>query len=124
MRRFLKWFGIILGSLLGLLVLAAILIFIISSLRLNRTYDVEVAAVAIPDDSEALARGEYLSNNVAPCTVCHGENLGGMSYLDDPTFITLYAPNLTSGQGGVGVDRLNYEWRISMGGSRCSISGR
>ncbi len=110
MRRVLKWIGIILGALLGLLVLAAILIFVLSSLRLNQTYDVEVAAVAIPDDSEALARGEYLSINVAPCTACHGANLGGDVYIDDPTFMTLHAPNLTAGQGGVGATYNDEDW--------------
>ena len=110
MRRVLKWIGIMLGVLLGLLVLAAILIFVLSSRSFSKTYDVEVAAVAIPDDNETLARGEYLANYVAPCTSCHGDNLGGMIYGEDPTFITIYAPNLTTGQGGVGATYSDEEW--------------
>jgi mono/diheme cytochrome c family protein len=96
--------------LLGLLALAAIIIFVLSSRTINKTYDVEVAAVAIPDDNETLARGEYLANYVAPCTSCHGENLGGMSYSEDPTFITIYASNLTAGQGGVGATYSDEDW--------------
>jgi mono/diheme cytochrome c family protein len=110
MRRVLKWIGIILGLLLGLLVLGAIVIFVLSSLSFSKTYDVEVAAVAIPDDSEALARGAYLANNVAPCTGCHGENLGGMVFIDDPVFVTLHATNLTSGQGGIGGTYDDEDW--------------
>jgi mono/diheme cytochrome c family protein len=110
MRRVLKWIGIILGGLLGLLVLGAIVIFVLSSLRFNKTYDVEAAAVTIPDDDEALARGAYLSNNVAPCTACHGENLGGMSFIDDSAFFTLHATNLTSGQGGISAAYSDEDW--------------
>jgi mono/diheme cytochrome c family protein len=110
MRRVLKWIGIILGVLLGLVVLAIIAIFVISSLRINRSYDVEVAAVAIPDDSEALARGEHLARAIAPCTACHGDDLGGYLMIDEPDFIKLYGPNLTSGQGGVGAFYSDEDW--------------
>ena len=110
MRRVLKWIGIILGGLLGLLVVAAVVIFVLSSRSFSKTYDVEAAAVAIPTDSETLARGEYLSNNVAPCTACHGENLGGDVFIDDPAFIEIYAPNLTSGQGGAGATYSDEDW--------------
>lgn len=110
MRRVLKWIGIVLGVLLGLVVLAVIAIFLISSLRLNQSYDVEVAAMAIPDDSEALARGEHLAKAIAPCTACHGANLGGDLMIDDSAFVRLYGTNLTSGQGGVSATYSDEDW--------------
>ena len=39
---------------------------------------------------------------LAFCQACHGDNLGGEVFIDEPMMATVYAPNLTSGQGGVG----------------------
>ncbi len=95
MRRVLKWIGIVLGSLVGLLVVAVIVLNILSSRILNRTFNITAETITIPVDDASLARGEYLANAV--CTECHGESLSG-----ELMFAGVYAPNITPSQAGVG----------------------
>ena len=40
-------------------------------------FNVPRDAVAVPGDAAALARGRHLSEAIAVCTVCHGDDLGG-----------------------------------------------
>ena len=110
MKRVLKWIGFGLAGLLGLGVVAAIAAFALASAKLNRTYDVAVAAVPVPDDEAALAHGEHLVRAISACDSCHGKNLGGMVILDDPAIMTLYGPNLTAGEGGAGARLSDEEW--------------
>ena len=42
MKTALKWFGILLAGLIGVLLLAYIAIFLISESRLNRVYEIDV----------------------------------------------------------------------------------
>jgi hypothetical protein len=42
MKKVLKWTGIVLGSLLGLLVLAMVVLYILGSNRLNKSYEIQV----------------------------------------------------------------------------------
>jgi len=95
MRKALKWIGIILGGLVGLLVVAAIVLYALGSAQLNKTRDIQAEAIPIPTDEAALARGEHLVLGVALCTVCHGENLSGDVEIDDPLIGTVYASNIT-----------------------------
>ncbi len=101
MRRILKWIGIVLGGLVGLVTVAAIAIFIIVTLRLNATYDIDAETDFNPENASP-ERGEHLVNAVSSCTACHGDNLSGDVVSDDPLFLTIYAPNLTAGEGGAG----------------------
>jgi mono/diheme cytochrome c family protein len=39
------------------------------------------------------------------CEACHGENLEGLVYLDNPAIGQVITPNLTKGQGGIGGER-------------------
>lgn len=94
MNKVLKWILIVLGGVLGLVVLAAIVLYFIGSAQLNKTYDIQAEAIPIPTGEAALARGEHLTV-VALCTECHGQNLGGDLLFDDPTAATIYAPNIT-----------------------------
>lgn len=41
MKKVLKWIGIVLGSLIGLILLAGIVLFTIGNSRLNKVYDFE-----------------------------------------------------------------------------------
>lgn len=110
MKKVLKWFGIALAGLVGLILVAAVVIFAVASSKLNRTHNVEVAPVAIPNDEAALERGEHLVRAIAGCTGCHGDNLGGMVLLDDPAIMTFYGPNLTAGEGGAGIRLSEVDW--------------
>lgn len=100
MRKVLKWLGIILGSLVGLVVILTGILIAIGTSRLNKSYDIQPAAAAIPTDQDALSRGQYLFSSA--CAGCHGDNLAGTAFFDDPALGSIPAPNLTAGQGGIG----------------------
>lgn len=93
MKRVLKWIGIGLGGLVGLIALAAVVLSILGGARLNKTHDIQAEAIAIPGDDAALARGEFLTNAI--CTSCHGPDLSGQVMLDEPPIGTVYAANIT-----------------------------
>ncbi|RMH01649.1 MAG: hypothetical protein D6706_01575 [Chloroflexi bacterium] len=100
MRKILKWLGIILGSLIGLVLILAAVLITIGTSQLNKTYDIEPETIAIPTDSDTIARGQYIYSTT--CASCHGDNLAGTSFFDDPALGNIPAPNLTAGNGGIG----------------------
>jgi mono/diheme cytochrome c family protein len=93
MKRILKWSGIIVGGLVGLLLIAVVALSVIGVSRLNRTRDVQVEAIAVPDDEDALARGEHLVN--VACKSCHGADLSGQPMIDEGPIGTIYAANIS-----------------------------
>jgi cytochrome c553 len=102
MKRILKWMGIVLGGLLGLIILLAVGVYAVSASRLNKTYEVTADfTLNVPTDPERIAAGENLAV-VYLCGDCHGEDLAGKMFIDDPAFGTIYTPNLTAGENGVG----------------------
>jgi len=105
-RKILKWIGIVLGSLVGFLVLAFIVLYIIGGAKWNRSrgnhHDVAVETILIPTDQTSIARGEHIAT-IRMCRYCHTEDLSGQSD-EVPGLITLSFPNLTSGAGGVGAN--------------------
>jgi len=110
MKSVLKWIGVIFVGLIGLLVAAVAVIFLIAQSRINRSYDVQVSAVTIPDDEAAIARGEHLVHALAGCDECHGPNMGGLLLVDDPVLGIFYGPNLTAGAGGAGSRFSDEDW--------------
>ncbi|MEJ2600168.1 MAG: c-type cytochrome [Anaerolineales bacterium] len=102
MKKVLKWIGIVLGGLVALLLVAAVVLYILGSARLNKTYDIQPEAITIPTDEAAIARGRHLVEAVTFCKECHGQQLEGDVFEDEPMIGTFYAPNLTSGRGGEG----------------------
>jgi cytochrome c553 len=110
MKKVLKWTGIVLGSLLGLLVLAMVVLYILGSNRLNKSYEIQVETISIPTDEAAIARGRHLSEAVVLCQACHGENLEGLVIDDEPSIAIISAPNLTSGKGGVASTYTDDDW--------------
>jgi mono/diheme cytochrome c family protein len=70
--------------------------------RLARSYDVRVAPIRIPSTADAIERGRHLSEAVALCAACHGDDLSGAVLFEAPGIATVYAPNLTPGRGGSG----------------------
>jgi cytochrome c553 len=93
MKRIAKWIGIGLGSLVGLLVLAAIGVFLVSGYMLGRTH--QAKAETLPAPSAQLLADAPRQARIQGCLTCHGEGLRGKVMVDSPPFGRITAPNLT-----------------------------
>lgn len=109
MKRILKWFGILILSL-AVLILA---LYLVGSARIGRA-SVIGSPVSVIADEAALARGAYLVNAVSACVDCHGPDLEGKPFIDEPAIGYLAAPNLTSGVGGVGAAYTQADWELAI----------
>lgn len=107
MKKFFKLFGIVLGSLLGLIILIFLGLAFKGYSMLTKTYDVQTETIPIPTDAEAVARGEHWIK--AECIGCHGDDLSGGPFFEAP-FATINAKNLTSGKGGAGTEFADADW--------------
>ncbi len=110
-RKILKWIGIVLGSLIGLLVLAFVVLYTIGTAKWNRLhgkYGVPVESITVPTDQASIVRGEHIAT-IRMCGHCHMENLSGQT-AGAPIMIILSVPNLTSGAGGVGAINTDADW--------------
>jgi len=111
LRKILKWIGILLGSLIGILLLAFAVLYIIGTIKWNKlhgTYDVRIEQINIPTDQASIARGEHIAT-IRMCGHCHTERLSGQSFTA-PGLMTLSVPNLTAGAGGVGATNTDEDW--------------
>lgn len=108
-RKILKWIGIILGSLIGLLAVAFVVLMLIGGAQVNRKYDIPVKMIPIPTDAAAVRRGEHVAVTHI-CTRCHSGNLGGEVFYTIPGLLTIPTPNLTSGRGGVAHFYTDEDW--------------
>lgn len=109
MKKITKWIGIV---LLLLVVAGVVGFFALSSKgksKLEETYNIEVTALNLPTDSVAMTRGFHLVDII--CKECHGENMAGKMMMQDEGFATLYAPNLTAGDGGIGQVYTVLDWQ-------------
>jgi mono/diheme cytochrome c family protein len=109
LKKVLKWIGIVLGGLVGLLALAFVVLLIVGGAKANKKYEVPVETVTVPMDAEAVQRGEHIAT-IFICKSCHTENLGGELYFDVPGLVSIPTPNLTSGAGGVGSFYTGEDW--------------
>jgi cytochrome c553 len=110
-RKLLKWIGIVLGSLIGLLVLAFAVLYIIGTLQWNQlhgTYDVSIETITAPTDQASIMQGEHIAT-IHMCRHCHMDNLSGQT-AGAPAIVTLVVPNLTSGAGGIGGINTDQDW--------------
>ena len=97
-----KWIGIVVAGLLGLVILLGAGAYSVSASRLNRTYEVTADfTLNVPDDPESIAAGEHLAS-IYLCNDCHEADLSGYHFVDDPVFGQIYSANLTGGENGIG----------------------
>jgi mono/diheme cytochrome c family protein len=108
--RALRWIGIGIVSLAGLLLVAVIAIYIASSVRLNKGYQIAAEPIAIPSDAASIERGRHLATSIGQCVDCHGDNLAGREFLNAPGIIRAVSANLTSGEGGAGRTFSDADW--------------
>lgn len=101
MRRVLRWAGIGVGALAGLLLLALGAVYVITEMRFNRTFTGVGDPVTVSADPALALEGGRLVV-ARGCADCHGQDMAGSVFVDDPLLGLLSASNLTAGQGGVG----------------------
>lgn len=110
MRKLLRWIGIGLGIVAGILVVIVVGLYLYTESRLARTYNIPPSGLAIPTDAASIERGRHLAVVIFQCSACHGENLGGQVMFEDPLTGRLAGTNLTSGEGGIGREYTDEDW--------------
>ncbi|ARA93977.1 hypothetical protein AWN76_012980 [Rhodothermaceae bacterium RA] len=109
MNTVFKWIGIGLGGVVLLLAVFLTALYVRGGSLMTEPVSLPSEAVAAaPADSAALAWGQHLVQTHA-CSHCHGAQLEGAILADAPPFL-LVAPNLTSGQGGIGATYTDADW--------------
>ena len=109
MKTLLKWATRSLGAVGVLLAGAFLIVFWASESRLDRTYDVQPRKLHIQQDMATLRHGRHIAT-IRGCTECHGENLAGRVFLDNPMIGRFVATNLTRGKGGIGATFSDSDW--------------
>jgi len=109
--RFLRWIGIALAAIVGLVVLVVAVVYVVSWRQITRVHTVNVVVPrSIPTDAAAVARGQHIATALGSCTVCHGLDFGGQMIADAGPMGTVGAPNLTRGDGGLGRTFTDADW--------------
>ena len=113
MKKFLKITGLIIGSLLGLILVAYLFIYLSMRHRINRQYSFAKESITIIHDSAAIANGKHLMD-IRGCNDCHGAHLEGKVLIDDAIMGRLASPNLTHGKGGLPADFSGSDWLMAL----------
>ncbi len=104
MNKSLRWIGTGFGILLGIVIIVVGILYGIGWSRINKSYLVAPDQVQLLDDERSLKEGHRIFQ-YRGCEACHGEELQGLVYLDNPAIGKVITPNLTRGVGGVMADR-------------------
>src|SRR5712691_13503443 len=102
MRAALRAMGLLALGMALVIGLAWAAVATVSDSRLNARVEVPRETIAVPTDINAIQRGQHLASAVAACVDCHGPNLAGKIFVDDPALGRIVSPNLTRGRGGIG----------------------
>jgi mono/diheme cytochrome c family protein len=114
MPKVFRYVGIIVLSLLILVLLAGVILYSLGTWKSSRTHTVQGQPVTVEVTDEVLARGEHIVRFVSGCADCHGADLGGNLFVDEPGFAKIYAPNLTTGQGGAASVYSDADWERAL----------
>src|SRR5688572_6897753 len=99
MSRWLKIVGRIVGVLLVLVVVAVAVVYGVTERRIHTKHEVPAVGVPVTRDSATIARGKHLTIAIGKCGDCHGDNLAGITVIDDPAMGRIMGANLTGGRG-------------------------
>jgi mono/diheme cytochrome c family protein len=103
MKKVLKWIGIVLGSLVGLILVVGLTLFLMGNARLNKTYDFPPSNITIPTDQASIEFGKHRAESL--CEGCHGPDLSGIEkWFNAGPLGTIDSANLTTGDGGFGLE--------------------
>ncbi|MBW7935319.1 MAG: hypothetical protein H3C62_17265, partial [Gemmatimonadaceae bacterium] len=97
MKKFLRALAWGVGGVLVIVAIACTVLYVTTQRGIDRKYAVAGHALTIPTDSLALARGAHVAKALSKCIDCHGADLGGRQFIDEPPVARLWAANLTTG---------------------------
>jgi mono/diheme cytochrome c family protein len=101
MKKVFKWIGLVLASLIGLVLVAGVVLYLIGNTRLNRTYDFPASKISLPTDEKEIAYGKHRVEVL--CSDCHGADLSGIdNWFALAPLGSIDSANLTAGEGGIG----------------------
>jgi cytochrome c553 len=95
MKRIMRWFRFLVLSVVLLLVLGSAIVYVLSERILRRAYTEPRVDIAVPEDSVSIREGHRLAL-VHGCATCHGADVNGAVFVDDPLLARLIAPSLTA----------------------------
>jgi mono/diheme cytochrome c family protein len=104
MKTVIKWFLIFLVGISALILLAGGSLYGIGKYRLARKYQTFPQPITYESDPSTLKEGRRIFQ-YRGCEACHGQELHGLVYLDNPAIGQVITPNLTSGKGGIEGER-------------------
>lgn len=96
MKHLLRWTGIALGSVTGLVIVAYAATYVLSERVLQHTYAIPMVAISIPTDPASIIEGRRLATIRGCFGGCHGKQAEGAVMLDEPMIGHVVAPNLTA----------------------------
>ena len=101
MKKVFRIIGTVLGSLIGLILVAGAALYSMGNARLNKTYDFPPSNIVIPTDAARIEYGRHRAESL--CEGCHGKDLSGIeNWFNAGPLGTIDSANLTAGAGGVG----------------------
>lgn len=108
MKKVFKWIGIVLGSLIGLVLVAGVVLGSMGNARLRKTYTFPPSNIVVPTDAASIEYGKHRAEIL--CEGCHGADLGGIeNWFAAGPLGTIDSANLTSGEGGFGREATSME---------------
>ena len=110
MKRILKWIGIIFTTLLGLVLIAGIILFLLGQTKMDTVYTVTHVLDEATVEPAPEGRGEFLATAMSRCNGCHGFNFEGLLFVDNAFIGTIVAPNITRGRGGIADEYSVADW--------------
>ena len=98
LKKILKVLGVLVLILLVAALGAAGFVMVKFNSLLGQRFTVQAHPVAVPSDPASLAEGQRLLK-ARGCAGCHGDDMSGRPFLDDPGLGRLYSANVTGGKG-------------------------
>lgn len=108
-RKVFKVIAIIFGILVMFIAGFYMKAYFSTQARMEKKYAVEIEEIEVQPDSAMISEGARLTS-IKGCRDCHGADLGGKIFTDDPLMGTLAAPNLTPGEGGLPASFGTHDW--------------
>ena len=113
LKKILKWIGYVLLTVVLLLAAFYVKARWSTERRLSKKYDVTLQPFTLKTDSATVAEGHRIMLTKG-CRSCHGEDLSGKLWLDDPALGKVVTPNLTKGKGGLPQDYNTNDWLLAL----------